>query len=221
MKQIAPSILSADFAKLGDEIRAVEEAGADVIHVDIMDGHFVPNLTMGPPLIASIRKTTKLPLDCHLMIEHPEKFIEPFQKAGADWISVHVEACNLRQLLPAIRRLGCKAGAVINPPTPLEKLLPFCEFADYVLVMTVNPGFAGQGLVPGTLEKVSALKKFLTDKKLRAPIEVDGGVKLENISEFAKAGADIFVAGSGIFHTKDYTTTISKMKQAITVSARL
>lgn len=211
-KLIAPSILSADFARLGEEIAAVEKAGADLIHVDIMDGHFVPNLTMGPPLVRSIRKITKLPLDCHLMIEHPEKFIGPFKEAGADWISVHIETCDLSKLLPAIKKLGCKAGAVINPPTPLEKLLPFCELADFILVMTVNPGFGGQAMVEGTLKKVAQLKKYLTGQKLNIPIEVDGGIKLENINDFAKVGAEIFVSGSGIFHTKDYTKTIRQMK---------
>lgn len=212
-KLIAPSILSADFSKLGEEIRAVEAAGADLIHIDIMDGHFVPNLTMGPPLVKSIRKITKLPLDCHLMIDNPEKFIEPFKEAGADWISVHVEVCDLAKLLPAIKKLGCKAGAVINPPTPLVKLLPYCESADYLLVMTVNPGLGGQAMVEGTLEKITQLKKYLFGKKINIPIEVDGGVKLENIKEFVQAGADIFVAGSGIFHTKDYATTIRLMKR--------
>ncbi len=214
-KQIAPSILSADFAKLGEEILAVEKAGADLIHIDIMDGHFVPNLTMGPPLVQSIRKITKLPLDCHLMIENPEKFIGAFKDAGADWISVHIETCNLAQVLPAIKKLGCKAGAVINPPTPLEKILPFCRLADFILVMTVNPGFGGQSTVDGTLEKIAALKKFLVAKNLNIPIEVDGGVKTENIAEFAKAGADIFVSGSGIFHTKDYAKTIQQIKTII------
>ena len=214
-KLIAPSILSADFSKLGDEIRAVEKAGADLIHVDVMDGHFVPNLTLGPPLVKSLRKITKLPLDCHLMIENPEKFISAFKEAGADWISVHVEACDLAQVLPAIKKLGCKAGAVINPPTPLSTLLPFCKLADYILVMTVNPGFGGQSLVEGTLEKIAELKKYLNANDLNIPIEVDGGVKVENISAFAKAGADIFVSGSGIFHTKDYAKIIHQMKITI------
>ena len=211
-KLIAPSILSADFAKLGEEIATVEKAGADLIHVDIMDGHFVPNLTMGPPLVKSIRKITKLPLDCHLMIEHPEKFISSFKEAGADWISVHVETCDLSKLLPAIKNLGCKAGAVINPPTVLEKILPYCALADFILVMTVNPGFGGQTMVEGTLEKIAQLKKYLTEQKLNIPIEVDGGIKLENINDFAEVGGDIFVSGSGIFHTKDYAKTIQQMK---------
>ncbi|MDO8527292.1 MAG: ribulose-phosphate 3-epimerase [Deltaproteobacteria bacterium] len=214
-KQIAPSILSADFSKLGEEIRAVEKAGADVIHVDIMDGHFVPNLTMGPPIVKSLRKITTLPLDCHLMIENPEDFILPFKEAGADWISVHVEACDLSKVLPMIKKLGCKAGAVINPPTPLEKLFPFCQYADFILVMTVNPGFGGQAIVEGTLEKIATLKKYLVSKNLNIPIEVDGGVKAENIAAFAKAGADIFVSGSGIFKTPDYARTIQQMRQTV------
>ncbi len=212
MKLIAPSILSADFAKLGLEITAVEKAGADLIHVDIMDGHFVPNLTMGPPLVKSIRKITKLPLDCHLMVKEPEKFIKPFKEAGADWISVHIETCDLSQLLPTIKELGCKAGAVINPPTPLEKIFPFCALADFILVMSVNPGFGGQGMVEGSLEKVAQLKKYLISQNLNIPIEVDGGIKLENINDFAKVGGEIFVSGSGIFHTKDYAKTIASMK---------
>lgn len=214
-KQIAPSILSADFSRLGEEIRAVEKAGADVIHIDIMDGHFVPNITMGPVVVEAIRPHTKLPLDCHLMIENPEKYIEAFAKAGADWISVQIEACDLSQLLPAIKKLGCKAGAVINPPTPLEKLLPFIELADFILVMTVNPGFGGQGIVGGTLEKVATLKKYLTARHCNIPIEVDGGIKIDNVQQASDAGADIFVSGSGIFKTADVKENIQAMKMQI------
>ncbi|MBI5299270.1 MAG: ribulose-phosphate 3-epimerase [Deltaproteobacteria bacterium] len=214
-KLIAPSILSADFARLGEEITAVEKAGADLIHIDIMDGHFVPNLTMGPSIVTSIRKITKLPLDCHLMIEKPEKFIEPFAKAGADWISVHIETSNLSELLPAIKKLSCKAGAVINPPTPIEKIFPFCKLADFILVMTVNPGFGGQSLVEGSFKKIAKLKSYLTQNNLNTPIEVDGGIKTENIGEFAKAGTNIFVSGSGIFRVKNYSATITQMKSYI------
>ena len=214
-KQIAPSILSADFSKLDDEIRAVEKAEADLLHIDIMDGHFVPNLTMGPPIVQSIRKMTKMILDCHLMIEHPMQFIEAFQKAGADWISVHGETCDLSKVLPAIKNLGCKAGIAINPATPLEKIYPHLVLADFVVVMTVNPGFGGQNLVDGTLEKTAALKKYLTEKNLNIPIEVDGGIKLHNIATAAQSGADIFVSGSGIFHTQDYSKTIQEMKKLL------
>lgn len=214
-KQIAPSILSADFARLGDEICAVEKAGADLIHVDIMDGHFVANLTLGTPVVKSLRQITTLPLDCHLMIEYPERFIKAFFEAGADWISVHAETCDLAEVLPAIKKLGCKAGAVINPDTVVQTLFPFCKLADYILIMSVHPGFGGQKRVDGTLEKISELKKYLKAHHLNIPIEVDGGIKTENIAEFAHAGADIFVSGSGIFHTHDYAHTIQQMKKIL------
>ncbi|MBU4485260.1 ribulose-phosphate 3-epimerase [bacterium] len=215
-KQIAPSILSADFSKLGEEIQAVEKAGAEVIHFDVMDGHFVPNITIGPAVAKSIRKCTKLPIDAHLMIEDPEKYIEAFAKAGVDWISVHVEACDLEKLLPKIKSLGCRAGAVINPPTPLDKLLPYVHLADFVLVMTVNPGFGGQGMIAKCLEKIVKLRKYINDNKLKTFIEVDGGVKIDNINTVSAAGSDVIVVGSAIFGSKDYAKTISEMKKNLT-----
>ena len=209
---IAPSILSADFANLGAEIAAVDKAGADVIHVDVMDGHFVPNITIGPPVVASLRKTTKLPLDCHLMIENPERYIGAFAKAGADWISVHVEACDLSQLLPQIRALGAKAGCVINPPTPVERILPFVELADYVLVMTVNPGFGGQSFIEDCVEKIARIRAFIDERKLSIPIEVDGGINAQTVGRAANAGAGIFVAGNAVFREKDYAQAMDALR---------
>lgn len=216
MKLIAPSVLSADFGRLAEEVAAVSEAGADIIHVDIMDGHFVPNITIGPDVVKAIRKATSLPLDVHLMIERPEKYIEKFAEAGADMISVHYETSDLEKNLQLIRRLRCKAGAVINPPTAVEKFLPFVEYSDFVLVMTVNPGFGGQSLIPDCLEKVKRLDTYIhQEKKLKALIEVDGGVKLDNIKKISEAGTNIIVAGSAIFGSKDYQKTIAKMKELI------
>jgi ribulose-phosphate 3-epimerase len=216
MKLIAPSILSADFGRLAEEVSSVTEAGANIIHIDIMDGHFVPNLTIGPDVVRAIRKSTELPLDVHLMIERPEKYIERFAEAGADMISVHYETSDLEKNLQIIRKLKCKAGAVINPPTQIEKFLPFVEYSDFVLVMTVNPGFGGQSLIPSCLEKVKRLYAYIhQERKLKTLIEVDGGVKLDNIKDVSQSGADIIVTGSAIFGTKDYSKTIGKMKELI------
>lgn len=214
MKLIAPSLLSCDFGRLTEEIHKVSNAGADLLHIDIMDGHFVPNITIGPDAVRSIRKATQLPLDVHLMISEPVKFIEQFALAGADMISIHVEACDLEKLLPMIRKFKCKAGAVLNPPTPLDKILPYVEYADYVLVMTVNPGFGGQQMIPECIEKIRGLRSFVDQRKLKKLIEVDGGVKLDNIQQVASAGADIIIAGSAIFEGADYARTIAKMREA-------
>ena len=214
---IAPSILSADFAKLGEEIKAVEEAGADVIHVDVMDGHFVPNITIGPPVVKSIRKVTSLPLDCHLMISEPDKYIKPFADAGADWIFAHVETCKLDVTLQKIKDSGCKAGAVINPPTDLKELVPYLQYADYILVMTVNPGFGGQQMIPECIEKIKRLKNMREEKGYNYLIEVDGGIKLDNIDRARDAGTDIYVAGSAIFHNPPYKDVIRKMKEIVSI----
>lgn len=212
-KLIAPSILSADFARLGDEIKAVEAAGADIIHIDVMDGHFVQNITVGAPVVKSMRSVTKLPLDCHLMIENPDKYIKDFAEAGADMISVHVEACNLSVTLDAIKQLGVKAGAVINPPTPVETLLPYIGLADFILVMTVNPGFGGQKIIPECIKKIAWLAKTRKEKNLVFSIEADGGINISNIKMLSDAGCDIFVAGSAIFGRPPYGHIIAKLQK--------
>lgn len=218
-KLIAPSILSADFGRLKDEVQAVEAAGADIIHVDVMDGHFVPNITIGPCVVEAVRKATKLPLDCHLMIERPEHFIESFVKAGADYVSVHVEeGFHLDRTLNLIKSFGAKAGVAINPATPLEKVLPVLDVVDYVLIMTVNPGFGNQKFIPYCTNKIKALSEEIKKQKKSVLIEIDGGVKLDNIAELSTCGTNIFVAGSAIFQSKDYKKTIHDMKKSIGAS---
>ena len=210
---IAPSILSADFARLGDEISEVARAGADCIHIDVMDGHFVPNITIGPLVVDAVRKITDLPLDVHLMIENADQYLEDFADAGADWITVHVEACrHLHRTIQRIKELGKKAGAVLNPATPLNTLDYVLEDVDLVMLMTVNPGFGGQSFITSGIEKVRQLKEMIDRKGLSVGIEIDGGVSPETIGPIAKAGANIFVAGSAIFGKDNYAAEIKKMK---------
>ena len=200
MIKLAPSILSADFARLGEQIAEVARAGADYIHVDVMDGHFVPNITIGAPVVAAIRAVTSLPLDVHLMIEHPERYISDFVDAGADIITVHVEASpHLRSTIEAIKDLGVKAGVSLNPPTPIGAAEEIVAHVDLVLVMSVNPGFGGQSFIPETLPKIASMRKILDDGKLDAELEVDGGINADNAREIVKAGADVLVAGNSIF----------------------
>jgi ribulose-phosphate 3-epimerase len=197
---LAPSILSANFANLESDIKSVEVAGANVLHVDVMDGRFVPNITIGPCVVESIREITNLPLDVHLMIVEPEKYIKDFAKAGADWISVHWEACtHLHRTVSMIKELGKKAGVVINPATPVSFLEEILPFADFVLIMSVNPGFGGQSFIKTSLEKIKKLRETIERKGLKIPIEVDGGVKTDNVKEIVDAGANIIVAGSAVF----------------------
>jgi len=216
MKKIAPSILSADFSRLGEEVRAVEEAGADVIHVDVMDGHFVPNITIGPLVVEGLRKLTSLPLDVHLMIEKPDRYVEAFAQAGSTWITFHAEVCSrLRQMIKRVRQLNVRPGVVLNPSTSLKTLYPILEEIDLVLLMSVHPGFAGQSFIPSTLRKIERLRKIIDKNHCPLEIEVDGGIKVENIGEVSRAGGDIFVSGSGIFKTKDYGETIRKLREEI------
>ncbi len=216
MKKIAPSILSADFSRLGEEVRAVEEAGADLIHVDVMDGHFVRNITIGPLVVRGLRKLTSLPLDVHLMIEYPGRFIEAFAEAGSSWITVHVEVCRrIREMVKKIRQLGVRPGVVLNPSTALKALYPVLDEIDLVLLMSVNPGFAGQAFIPSVLKKIERLRKIVDSNHYTLEIEVDGGIKVDNIRDVSRAGGDIFVLGTGIFKTEDYRETIHRIRQAI------
>ena len=205
MRLIAPSILSADFSKLGDEIKVVEAAGADWIHADVMDGHFVPNITIGPLIVEAVSRVTGLPIDVHLMIENPDNYISAFAEAGAAYISVQL-----------IKDCGARAGVVLNPATPLSGLEWVLEDVDYVLIMSVNPGFGGQAFIPSSLDKIKALRQQIQNRGLSVLIEVDGGVNDNTIAAIASAGADVFVAGSAIFGSKDYEKTIQSFRQKIT-----
>jgi ribulose-phosphate 3-epimerase len=218
MGKIAPSILSADFTRLGEEIRAVEQAGADYIHIDVMDGHFVPNITIGPFIVEAVRRVTTLPLDVHLMILNPDQFIDDFAKAGADLITVHVEAvAHLHRSIQYIRKAGAKPGVSLNPATPLDTLEYVLEDLDMVLIMTVNPGFGGQAFIPEVVPKIRRLKEMLDERGLKVDIEVDGGIGPETIGLVSSAGGNVFVAGSAIFHSDDYAATIKQMRDKIKV----
>lgn len=213
MKKIAPSILSADFSRLAEEIAAVEKAGADLIHIDVMDGHFVPNITIGPGVIAALRKTSKLPFDVHLMIENADRYVESFVKAGSDIITVHVEATHhLHRTVTMIRELGVKAGVSLNPATPLGQVEEILVAVDQLLIMTVNPGFGGQKFIAGLLPKIRRAKELINATAPSVLIEVDGGVTLDNMAAISAAGADILVAGAAVFGQGDYALTIGKMK---------
>lgn len=214
MKKIAPSILSADFSRLGEEIAAIEAAGADYVHVDVMDGQFVPNITIGPLIVEAARRVTKLPLDVHLMIVDPDRYIPSFAKAGADIIVVHAEATNhLHRTVQLIKSLGKKAGVSLNPATPLNVLDYILADLDLVLLMTVNPGFGGQSFIEACIPKIQALRGMLDKRGLETELEVDGGVKIDNIARIAHAGADVFVAGSAVFESPDYAATIAELKR--------
>ena len=216
MRIIAPSILSADFTKLGDEIKSVEDAGADWIHIDVMDGHFVPAITMGPIITKAAKSITSLPLDVHLMIENPDLYIPDFAKAGATLISVHVEACvHLNRTIQLIKEFGIKAGVALNPSTPLSSIDWILEFVDFVLIMSVNPGFGGQVFIQNSIDKIMALRKMIKERKLSAMIEIDGGVTEKNIEEISIAGVDAFVAGTAIFGSQDYKKTIGFLKEKL------
>jgi ribulose-phosphate 3-epimerase len=225
-KKISPSILSADFSRLGEEVKAVEKAGADSIHVDVMDGHFVPNITVGPLIVETVHRITSLPLDVHLMIQNPDDFLESFIEAGANILTIHVEAVvHLHRTLTEIKKKGALAGISLNPATPLCAVEPALEYADLALVMTVNPGFGGQEFIPSILPKIEQLRRLIDEKGWKLELEVDGGIKIENIGQVAKAGADVFVSGSGLFKTADYGKTITTMrnriKQSCTRSAEI
>jgi len=216
MKIIAPSILSADFSRLGEDVKAVESAGADWIHIDVMDGRFVPNITIGPMITEAVRRVTELPLDVHLMIENPDQYIPDFAKAGADYISVHAETCpHLNRTIALIREHGAKPGVALNPATPVGVLEWVLEELDLVLIMSVNPGFGGQSFITNSLDRIRLVKQMIAARQSTAVIQVDGGVNAKTIKEISDAGVDSFVAGSAIFGTDDYRATIDELKRII------
>ncbi len=213
--KIAPSILSADFARLGEEIHRVEAAGADLIHFDVMDGHFVPNLSIGIPVLKSVRAITRLPLDAHLMIDDPERYLDAFVKAGADSLSVHAEVCaDIPAIAHRMHALGIRAAVAINPETDPARVLAAAADLDMILVMSVHPGFGGQGFIPASLDKLRVVRRELDRLQLAVDLQVDGGIKVDNIAAVAEAGANVFVSGSGIFGQQDYAATIARMRRA-------
>jgi ribulose-phosphate 3-epimerase len=213
MHKIAPSILSADFARLGEEVRSMEQAGADLIHFDVMDGHFVPNLSFGIPVLESVRKITRLPLDVHLMIEEPTRYVEQFVRAGANSISVHAEVCeDIPAIAHRMHQLGIRAAIAINPETEPTRVLDAAAHLDMILVMSVHPGFGGQGFIPESVSKVGTIRRELDRHGLDIDVEIDGGIKVENIGLVARAGANVFVSGSGIFGHRDYAEIIRQMR---------
>ncbi len=217
MIELAPSILSADFAHLADQVHAAAEGGAALLHVDVMDGHFVPNITIGPPVVKSLRKVTELPLDCHLMIENPDQYIPGFADSGADWISVHQEECvHLNRTLELIKSHGCRAGVVINPATPVATLTEVLDIVDFVLVMSVNPGFGGQQFLPASLGKIAHLAALRNERGLGYRIEVDGGVAMDTVQQVVRAGAEILVAGNAVFGSGDPKSNAQKLLKAAT-----
>ncbi len=214
MIKIAPSILSADFSRLGEEIRAAEKAGADMIHVDVMDGHFVPNITIGPLVVKAVKKVASIPLDVHLMIEDPDKYIKDFAESGADIITVHSEACmHLHRSIQNIKECGVKAAVSINPATPLQDIEIILPYVDMVLLMSVNPGFGGQKFIPEVLPKITQLKSLIDHNKLKVEIEVDGGVTVDNVAEVHRAGTDIVVMGNAFYNSKDYAETVRIVRE--------
>jgi len=214
--KIAPSLLAADFARLGEEVHAVERAGADLLHFDVMDGHFVPNISMGVPILQAIRKITKLPLDAHLMISEPEKYVEVFIKSGANSVSVHCEVCpDIPKMAKRIRELGARASIGVNPETSIDRVIAAAEHLDMILIMSVHPGFGGQEFIPASLQKLREVRRELKRRGLSVDVEIDGGVKADNIADVKAAGANVFVSGSGIFGEKDYSKIVAEMRDLI------